>query len=152
MMGVKITGLNEVLKTLKKMGDEVEQKLCEQATAIVATEIRDEAKRRAYIAPESYDVYYQGQKMTFPPATVGDSVIIKNIPKSERAGLTSMHIVTVKGIPKKFASMLEYSRNTKTGRPMPFMRPALDAKLESGQKLAKETLEKRLKEVFDGRD
>ena len=152
MMGVKITGLNELKAKLQQLGQEVQQKIGKQATGRMAAIVRDDARTRVHLAKGAYLAGPKGGRTLVEPGHVARNVIMKRMAESQRRGLTSEHIVTVSNSQdgplgaKNSGVFLEYGINMP--RPYPFMRPAYDAKQAEATAAAKQIIETELQKLW----
>lgn len=152
----EFTGLQEVLKKMADIKDAaIKGKIANKALVKAGQIIRDEAKRRAYTAPADYEVWYDGKKITLSRGYVGDSVVIVKMSNDELKGLSSGYLVTlgrgpqdIKGVAKKMGALLEYSSNTATGAPMPFMGPAYDAKSDEAFQAAEKEIVTAMRDIW----
>ena len=152
MMGVKITGLNELKAKLQRLGQEVQQQIGKQATGRMAAIVRDDARARVHLAKGAYLAGPKGGRTLVEPGHVARNVIMKRMAESQRRGLTSEHIVTVSNSQdgplgaKNIGVFLEYGINMP--RPYPFMRPAYDAKQAEATAAAKQIIETELQKLW----
>lgn len=159
-MGASFSGLDNVFKQFANIKEEVNKgDVLQKALVPMGAMIRDEAKVRAHKAPANYRVHVasggdkrrkkgDGVYREFKPGTVAEAIIIKKLDKSEAKGLAASLLITMRGEPKKFGNLLEYGSRNKTGAPMPFMRPAYDAKIKEAEQLGQGILSKEVAKLW----
>lgn len=76
---VKVEGLRELGERMRTLSDDVNNRIARAATAAGAVVIRDAARANAPVRT----------------GALKKGIVVKRLPKSESAGLTSQHIVTV---------------------------------------------------------
>lgn len=121
-----VAGLRELGQAMKALGNEVGTRIARSATAAGAKPIRREAAVRIVSSP-SVDT-----------GSLRDAVIVKRAGKGETTGLTSEHLVTVRGRGKPYnkkgqkvaraphAHLVEFGTVNMPAEP--FLRPAFEAK------------------------
>ena len=123
---VEVDGLRALGQAMKALGNEVGTRIARSATAAAAKPVRREAVARIVSSP-SVDT-----------GSLRDAVIVKRAGKGETTGLTSEHLVTVRGRGKPFnkkgqkvaraphAHLVEFGTVNMPAEP--FLRPAFEAK------------------------
>lgn len=138
---VQVDGLRDLGDRMKTLKSDMANRIARAATAAGSVVIRDAAK----------------QKVPVDTGNLRQNVIVKRLPKSESAGLTSEHIVTVrkgkltkkqKGAGLKdafYGSFVEFGTVKMPARP--YLRPAFDQNKERAVDAIKDRIAARLKKA-----
>lgn len=151
---MRVDGLGALQAKLMRLSAEVERKVARKATSEMALIVREEAKTRAYKAPQAYLAGPKGApKVLVQPGHVARNIVRYFVPPGERiAGMTSQHLVKVSNKQdgpwgaKNIAVFLEYGINMP--QPYPFLRPAFDAKRAEAVAAAKTIITQEIDKLW----
>lgn len=162
-MTFNITGLPQFRDKLSRLSREMEDRIGRKATGTMAVKVRNEAREIAYKAPKDYWIYNTvGYSENGSPNKIGTrvkpghisrNIIMKYIPRAERRGLASEHIVTVSMSQdgpygaRNIATLVEYGINM--DRPHPFMRPAFDHQKANAFRAAENVIARELRQIWN---
>jgi len=145
MATIKVEGLRQLGQAMRTLSADVNKKIARAATGAGAQVVKKAVK--AAVRDPRADEAYKVEGTTVQPGNISRNVVAKAL-KPHEAGMTSMHIVTVRGKKKhgyasRIGALQEFGTVNMPANP--FMRPGF----EGSKTQAVEAIKNRLKQRID---